>query len=278
MNNLLELIENYISHLDAKGYSHNTLVNYEVSLRYFYSYCKAFVVDFRNIKGSQMISYVNVMAKYSHSTVNLRLTVLRGFYEYLIDMDIVKYNVVRQSLYIRKNRKKPKPLTDNEVDLFISYLDTTTEHIKLAFIVLLETGLRLSELLKLDIYSLDEINDSYYIRVSESKNEGERIVPISFETYMKLVSYDAESIYSGPFFTLSRRAYQYHAERFSALNNIKFTVHSLRHTFATNLSKEKVPLQIIQKLLGHKDISTTMYYVNVTDDDILDYVAGLEDQ
>lgn len=269
MEELKGFIDSYIEYLKGRRYSGSTLVNYEINLRYFYSFCKSFNIDYKSIKGSEMIKYTNVMQQYKASTINLRLSCLKSFYEYLINIDVVLTNPVRQSLYIRKSRKKPKPLSKKEEQLFKLYLEKKSEHIQLAFLLLIESGIRISELRKLEKRNLLEINDKHYVEVLESKNETSRIVPISSAIYKRIVEHSSDLVLFGNIFGLTSRAYQYHADMFSKEYNLKFSVHSLRHTYATRKSQEGLPIQIIQKLLGHKSISTTMYYVEVSDSDIL---------
>lgn len=269
MAELLDLTRKYINYLINKGYSKNTIKTYEINLRYYYSFCNAFKIDFKDIKGSDMIEYVSVMSKYKSTTINMRLSALRSFYEYLINMDIVRANPVRQSLCIRQNRKKPRSLTRREESLFVDFIESKDQHIELAFKILLNTGIRISELTSLTIDNFIEINDRKYVEIIQSKNDNSRIVPLSNDLYDQVLNFVDSNVYFGRVFSLSNRAYQYHADQFSLKYNINFSVHSLRHTYATRKSQEKLPVQIIQKLLGHKDISTTMYYVEVTNQDIL---------
>ncbi len=46
--------------------------------------------------------------------------------------------------------------------------------------------------------------------------------------------------------------------------------HGLRHSFATNLAMQGVPIAVLQKLLGHQNIETTMLYTHVQEDHVLD--------
>jgi integrase/recombinase XerD len=55
----------------------------------------------------------------------------------------------------------------------------------------------------------------------------------------------------------------------------KVTTHSLRKTFATQLSSKGVPIRVIQELLGHRNLNTTEAYVAVTEQDKLRAVEAL---
>lgn len=270
MLDLYSNIENYLDFMELKNYAANTIRTYEVNLRYFYSYCKNYNLDYKIIKGSDMVEYVISLKKYKASTINLRLSSLKGFYDYLIDIDEVNINPIRRSLYIRHARKKPKPLNSQEEQLFLNFISNKDEHIYIALRLLLESGIRLSELKKLKISNFIEVNHKYYIQIDESKNFTSRIVPLSSDTYNLVLNHAESQVFFGSIFSLTSRAYQYHCDQFAKIYNIKFSIHSLRHTYATKLSQNKTPIQLIQKLLGHKNIATTMYYVEISDQDILD--------
>lgn len=263
-------INNYLKFMEQSNYSKNTLISYEVSTRYLQSFVDYFNIDYKTIKGSDMINLRQQMLDYKPSTVNSRLSAIRSFYDYLIDIDVIENNPVRQSLFIRHNRNKPKPLTDNQVKLLYEYLNNKHDHIRLAFKVLLESGVRLSELTTLKPNNFIVVNNKYYIEIHESKNYKSRLVPIAKTLYTEVISYiESNNYILGTIFNLTNRGYQYHADEFSKKYNIKFSIHSCRHTFATNLARKSVPVQHIQKILGHKNIATTMYYIELSDADIL---------
>ena len=75
---------------------------------------------------------------------------------------------------------------------------------------------------------------------------------------------------------MSIRAIQHYAKNFSDEYGIKFNVHMTRHTFATNKVKQGMKLNVLQKILGHKDIRTTMYYVLTEDVEIIELGAEIE--
>lgn len=267
---LLNYMENYIEFIRQSNYAENTIISYEISIRYYYSYVKAFEVDFKKPKGSDMVRLRTTMKKYKASTINARLSAIRHFYDYLVDIDEVETNPIRKSLFIRHNRKKPRPLNDDEVNLLKNYMNKKADHIRLAFQVLIESGIRVTELTNLTSRQIVTINRKHYIEIHDSKGNKSRLVPISPELYKSITEYiNSNSYLLGTIFNLTNRGYQYHAEQFSEKYNIDFSVHSCRHTFATNLARKNVPVQTIQKILGHENIQTTMYYIELSDNDIL---------
>lgn len=267
---LYEYIVNYLEYLRLKNYTESTIKTYEINLRYFYSFIKEKEKDYLSLKGTDMIEYIATMKKYKPATKNLRLTSLRQFYEYLIDLDIVQKNPVRQSLFIRTNRIKPRPITSQEKRALTLYLQGQSESIQLGFKVLYESGIRVGELTQLKKENFFQENNKSYIYIEKSKNFNQRIVPIPNKLYNEIIEFAEKYIYFGVIFDTKTRTYQYHAEKFAKKYDNKFTIHSLRHTYATRKAKEGVPIQIIQKLLGHKSINTTLFYIEVTDKDIME--------
>lgn len=269
MENMINAINNHLNNLKITGYAENSLKAYEIHLRYYFSYIKQFNLDYLNIKGPDMIQFRKYMTKYMPATINGRLSAIRGFYDYLIDIGETENNPVRSNLFIRSHRVKPRPLTVENQTILKNFLGQKFTHINLAFYLMLETGIRLAELLVLKKEHFITINDVVYLEILVSKGFKSRIVPIFNQDLLRRLNDYFDTIFDGNVFPLTPRAYQYHALEFQKLTGIEFNIHTCRHTFATNKAREGVPVAIIQKLLGHKNIQTTMYYIDIADDVIL---------
>lgn len=263
-------IELYIDSLKNSNYSNNTVISYEIHLRNYYSFCKQKSIDYKTITVKNMLLYKSLISeKYSYSSVNIKISVIKSFYNFLIDIEESTINPIRNSMYIRKNRKNPKPLTDDDYMLFISFIEQKGKHIELGYRLMFDTGIRISELVKLTKADILIIDNRGYLNIKESKNKKNRLVPI-FESNLihDLLRYADENYY-GYLFNYSTRAYQLYAEEFTERFNIKFTTHMARHTFATRKVKEGMRIDLLKKILGHEDIRTTMYYVLTDDTEIL---------
>ena len=134
-------------------------------------------------------------------------------------------------------------------------------------------GLRLSELLNLklnDVRSSDKI-----LRINQSKGNKDRIVSLPdkllhilreyYQVY-KPIDYLFEGEKGGRY---SERSVQLVLKTALAKGNIKTigSVHTLRHSYATHLIQSGVDIRVVQELLGHESIKTTMIYTHVTDVD-----------
>lgn len=213
----------------------------------------------------------------SRKTVNNRLAILRKCivtaYEWL---EITKV------LPKIKQLKCPPPHTDflsaDERELFFSNADGTVREM---ILTALRTGMRQGEIRALQWSSIDWENRSITVRHSlndrtkkleSPKSNRERHIPMDSDVYEMLFKRKRAT---GHVF-LSPDNGPYDSQRLiRQLDNVrektglrKFTFHTLRHTFATQLATKGVPLHIVQALLGHSTIIMTMRYAHVATSDL----------
>lgn len=264
-------IENFLDEYKHKGMAENTIKTYEIHLRHYYSYLKQNNLDYRTIKPKDIKSYTKASANRgdSNSTINVRLSAIKTFYGYALEQEITEHNPIVKTLYLKGKTTKTKPLSRGEKEIILAYMDEKDSHIRLGFYTMFYSGLRVSELANLKRQDINIINDRVTVHVIHGKREGERTVPIfDIETAEQLIRYTREQSID-PLFKVKARTFQYHAEQASLKTGIPFSVHQARHTFATERLQEGIRLDILQKLLGHKDISTTMLYARTMDIDII---------
>ena len=268
---MINNIQNAIEQYEHRGMADNTIEVYEIHLRHYYSYLNQNNLDYRSIKPKDIREYTKASANRgdSNSTINVRLSAIKTFYDYLIEQEITDHNPIIKTLYLQGKTTKTKPLTEREKGIILSYMDQKDEHIQLGFYTMFYTGLRVSELANLKHEDITVINNRVTIHIIHGKRGGERTIPVfSTEISERLLKYAREQA-TNPLFKVKKRTFQYHAEQASLKTGISFTVHQARHTFATERLKEGIRLDILQKILGHKDISTTMLYARTMDRDII---------
>ena len=260
----------FLESLKTSEYVDNTIVSYELHLRNLYSYCKQLKIDYKKITVKQMLEYKIIISKsYAFSSVNAKISVIKSFYNFLIDIEEVTFNPIRDSMYIRKDRKNPRPLSQDYQDLFYNYIDTKEKHIELGFKLLFDTGIRISELVKLEKSDIKVIDNRVYLLIRHTKNKRDRLVPVFSQDLIDDLFKYLEGNFSQSIFLVTKRAFQLHAENFAKKFDIDFSVHMTRHTFATRKLNEDMRLDILQKILGHADIKTTMYYAVTEESEIL---------
>jgi len=138
------------------------------------------------------------------------------------------------------------------------------------FFTLAHTGIRISELLDL---RLEDVNvEAGYITVRGTKSDRDRIV------YMTMQMQDALDFYleqridvseTDHFFVRERgqsptsRTMLRRLRQLGQLAGVDVTPHKLRHTLATRLTNRGMPIESLQKLMGHRHIHTTQIYAHV---------------
>jgi site-specific recombinase XerD len=139
------------------------------------------------------------------------------------------------------------------------------------------TGLRLSELLSINICDIDRKNEIVKVM---GKGGKERVVPIgkvalnSIESYLKKLGKSIREYFEDPLFVnkkgkrLPKRTLQRRIKKYLVLTNIGGTVHTLRHTFATHLIDRGAGILTVKELLGHSSLSSTQRYTKLNPETI----------
>jgi len=196
-------------------------------------------------------------------SVNRELGTLRSMFTRAVAWQYIKDHPMKSVKELKYQKRTPAFLTLEQVDKLLE----ACEHPLLRLFVLLAayTGMRRSEIEDLKWSDVDFGRKE--IRVQEdTKNNEYRVIPIG-----GLVEEALRRAYS-PFqeYVLSQengRPYRNISKRFreviKAVDVPTIRIHDLRHTFASNLVMGGIPLNVVQELLGHRDIKTTMIYAHL---------------
>lgn len=187
-----------------------------------------------------------------------------------------------------KGRKIPEILTKKEQTALLNqpnirYPTGQRNYTMLKF--MLKTGLRLSEVVNLTWNDINLMSGKVMVR--QGKGAKDRTLWTSNEVINLLISWKERQFnklgksVKPVFSTLSKnsntigkkllqRYIQEMVSRYTrkAKINKNITPHTLRHSFATDLYKETKDIRLVQKALGHADISTTMIYTHIVDEDL----------
>jgi site-specific recombinase XerD len=183
-----------------------------------------------------------------------------------------------QSLRVKVPVLLKLPLQTDAIRAMIAALRSHRDRAILA--LMLCSGLRSCEIIRLKLHDLDL--DAAALRVS-GKGGKERILPISPWIVETLTAYTAiERPASSAIECFLARQGPHRGQPLSqeGLRKIFRTCrknspllapahpHRFRHTFCTNLIRQKVPLPVVQKLMGHAAIDTTLLYINLSLEDV----------
>lgn len=269
------IIDNFFDYLIAeKNVSEHTITNYKIDLGDFCSYLNINITD---ILYSDLRKYLAHLKekKYSTSSISRKISCLKSFYKYLQREEKIKTNYAASIPYPKQEKKLPKFLSE---DCIVRFIDSIPEEDFLALRdktiieVLYSSGIRISELIQLDISDIDLQAASMKVK---GKGRKERIVLLGscalklLDSYLKQRNSTDSALFINKFSKRItavgvRKKMKLWTERFC--QDEKITPHIFRHSFATHLLNRGADLRSVQELLGHSNVSTTQIYTHVTID------------
>ena len=256
--------------LFEKGLTDQTVSSYQNDLDVYLSFLQdknVFLV--KDITSDHIKEFLKIRGdSESTSTVAHNLTVIKNFHKYLIKENIVKEDV---SLFISRpklQKRLPRALTVEEVDLLLDItLNTPFDYRNKAMLELMYgAGLRVSELVSLTLNQIDLENG--LIRIM-GKGRKEREIPIGeygvyyLKLYLEHRGMLIKNHRTEDALFLNNHGKQITRQGFFKILkqllldkglNPDVSPHTLRHSFATHLLSHGADLRSIQEMLGHSDI------------------------
>lgn len=281
-------VQEYLEYLKyQKNYSSYTIENYEPDILEFLEYVDREGLDYQSVVYSDLrffLMYLKEEKKDKNSSIDRKLSSLRGFYQYLANEGIVSSNVFTLLSGPKKEKKLPRYFEYNELEALFDACDLSTslgQRDRLILEMLYATGVRVGELVSIKV---SDINQSSRTILILGKGNKERIVPYGeycdeiLKMYLK-DGYLSLNTKNSPFLflnyhggQLTERGVRYLLEEIIKRTSIQKNIspHMIRHSFATHLLNQGCDLMTVQKLLGHESIKATQIYTHVTTDRLRD--------
>ena len=284
-------LDEFLSFLSAeKGASNNTVAAYRNDLRQLFTYMKPngdgkcwqkvdrvviqdFILDLKN-------------RKYAETTVARKVAAIRSFFSFMESEGMIAGNPTEGLASPRVGKMLPKAISPNEVDELLEQpckRSTPEARRDRAMLELLyATGMRVTELVSLDLVSLSLDPENAYVKCS-GKGAKERVIPIHEQAAEAVQDYldDARPMMvrnknEKALFVnrrgerLTRQGFWLILKGYARAANLHedVTPHTLRHSFATHMLRGGMPLRHVQEMLGHANISTTQVYTHLTSEHI----------
>ena len=250
------------------------------------------ISDLEHVKINHLreyLAYIKNNNNLKTSSVSNKIAVIKSLFGYLYTSKIISDNPAAAIKLPKKHKPIPKFLNDIELARLLSAPErvrgkTAKRFItrdKLILTILSYTGLRKSELLNLN---WDDINLGLkYLTVKNTKNRIDRSIPLHsrvsnlLDTYLsQRLPLESEAIFVGKKGTrLSKNSLDRLFKKYLKLSNLShkgYTIHSMRHTFATRLLNKNASLVKIKNLMGHKSIESTEIYLHTTGKELADSI------
>jgi len=284
------LIDDFLAYLQhERRVSPHTLKNYRRDLGKLEEFCRRHVIsDWNELRDHHIRTFAARLRRdgLAGSSMQRTLSAIRSFYTYLQREGLSKINPAATVSAPKQKRRLPDVL---DVDQVARLLDIKPDDpLSLRDWAMMElmysSGLRLSELVTLDINHIDLADHTVRITGKGAKT---RIAPIGrfalealqqwLKTRAGLAATDETALFvnrNGK--RLSQRSIQERMRQWAIKQGIDKHVHPhmLRHSFASHLLESSGDLRAVQELLGHSDISTTQIYTHVD----FQHLAGVYDK
>jgi integrase/recombinase XerD len=262
-----------------KGLSPNTVDAYRMDLKRLQAFVAA--------EGGSSVPNVDGVRRYLDSlyadglgirSIARHLTTVRGFCRFLLREDKIDSDPTSLLSLPRQWKSLPKYLTSEEIDRLLIAPDNekaTGCRDRAMLALLYASGLRVSELCRLQVGDLDE--NLGVVRVFGKGNK-QRIVPVgrhaldAVAAYMERARSQLLRSRNSPYLFVTARGSLMTRQGFwkalagygrKAGISCRLTPHVVRHSFATHLLEGGADLRSVQTMLGHADISTTQVYTHV---------------
>ncbi|WP_163101496.1 tyrosine recombinase XerC [Peribacillus alkalitolerans] len=285
MENVNKSVQSFMEYLQLeKNYSKYTIEHYQHDISEFL----LFMIE-QGINELHIVSYFDARLYLTHlydkqlskRTISRKTSCLRSFYKFLMREKLTAENPFKSVSLPKKDHKLPKFLYEEEIEVMLKAIDSTTELGKrdLALVELLyATGIRVGECVGIQLGDLDFSLETILVH---GKGKKDRYVPFGNKAKHALLDYinisrnklvgKLDSDHGKLFVNfrgapLTARGVRYVLSSMIETASVQGNIHPhvLRHTFATHLLNNGADLRSVQELLGHSEISSTQIYTHVT--------------
>lgn len=274
-------LDHFIQHLTLKAYSPSTIKTYRNEFMAFLQTIKHTDADsFTSNRLKDYLEYCFTVLKLSENTLHSRMNALKFYYEQVLRKDKFFWEIPRP----KKRVQLPHFFNQDEIAAIIKAVGNTKH--KTMLMLAYSGGLRVSEVVQLKTKNID--SKRMTIRLDHAKGKKDRIIVLSPLLLIMLREYwnEYKPHKDGYLFTGQEEGAPYSSrslQEIIAAAKAKAgivkpgSIHALRHSFATHLLDKGTDIIMIQKLLGHNDLKTTLRYLHVTNRDMLKVISPLDD-
>lgn len=275
---MVKEIEDYINYLKIeRQLSVNTIDSYKRDLEDFYKFTNK---SYKFVTKEDIINYLGYLNnKINPRSINRHIVSIKNYFKFLEKNNSIKSNPCDEITGLKTPKKLPKVLSEEDINnlLDINLNDAFSYRNKAMLELMYSSGLRVSELLNLEVNNIDF--NMNLVRVF-GKGSKERIVPIDdiatkyldeyINVYRNTLLKNKESdmlFLNSRGDKLTRQGFFKILKTIAREKGIKkeLSPHTLRHSFATHLLNHGADLRSIQTMLGHENIETTQIYTHVSD-------------
>lgn len=258
-----------------KDLSTSTIKNSSRVILYFLNFLKREETNIFSLTHHDMgkfVEYEQERGQKTQSVVNY-LRILYAFITCLVEQDILPDTIMDRKIRIKLPEALPRFIAAEDLQCLLGAINSDRD--RALILLLLRTGMRIGELLAVQISDISLAERKIMIYLGEKNFQGRAVyyskdAEQALKKWLKIRPGRSNSLFPG-------RAIGESISYVTAWNNMRdildraglaekgYSLHSLRHTFATDMLNAGMRLEVLQQLLGHQDIEMTMRYARITD-------------
>ncbi len=270
-----EHFERYLRHKWRLNHKRSTLQGSFTSVRLFLEfYGKSGKRELAEMERADLEAFIEHVQDRGLriSTVRTRLACIIAFLHFLMEQDLIPLSLLKRRIKLKLPEVLPRAMHPADVKKLLSAIDDIRD--RALILLLLRTGMRIGEALGLRLNDLDMQDRKVHLFQGEKNSMG-RVVYLSDDVLWALKLWlrrrdpNKEFVFYGhgnkPIcYSTGRSRFVKYIQK-TGLEQKGYTVHCLRHTFASELLNAGMRLECLQQLLGHQDIEVTRRYARLTD-------------
>lgn len=206
------------------------------------------------------------------ASISSRIDALYAFIRFLVDREVLSPDLLKRKLRVKVPDSLPRAIDPQDVRGLLAVIERPRD--RAMVLILLRTGMRIGELLNTTLSDVNMTEKRIEI-LETQKNRVGRVVYLAddacqaLEDWLEVRRWKTELIFSGQHG--GPLSYEVARSRFvmlldqANLAHKGYTLHCLRHTFASELLNAGMRLECLQPLLGHSSIEMTRRYARLTD-------------
>jgi len=269
-----EHFENYMRYKWRANHKPRTINSSFTSIMFFLELYKASgKTDLTQLKRFDLETFIeHEQDRGMHvSTVRTRMASIIAFLHYLMEQEILLPSILKKTIRLKLPDALPRAMNPKDARRLIEVIDTVRD--RALILLLLRTGMRIGEVLGLAVTDVDLREKKIHLLQGEKNNMG-RVIYLSNDALFALKRWlatrntEEKYIFHGQHgrlcYSAARSRFMHYLAK-ARLEHKGYTVHSCRHTFASELLNAGMRLEVLQQLLGHQDIEVTRRYARLTD-------------
>lgn len=272
-------LQKYIETLQLKGYSLNTITTYRnefAQLLYMLKSTNVNEIDSERLR--KYFLYCANTLKLSENTLHSRINAVKFYFEQVLKREKFFFDIPRP----KKPSVLPNVMAISQVETLFAHLENLKH--KTMLYLAYSAGLRVSEVVNLRVRNIH--SERMAINIKGAKGKKDRTVALSqgilellrkYYTVYKPKEWLFEGQYKDSSYSTRSLEQIFHRAKNAAKILQPVTLHSLRHSYATHLHERGADIKLIQELLGHSDIKTTLRYTHVSNRTLEKIVSPFDD-